>query len=78
VPLSLSLNVHLVFLPTLIESHFNTDKVINPSLTYTSTRPGKSHTELEEELHEHAHIDYERVAIVSLPSGLVASLLAMY
>ena len=31
----------------------------------TRIRPGKSHTELEEELHETAHIDYERVAIVS-------------
>jgi phosphoenolpyruvate carboxykinase (ATP) len=29
------------------------------------SRPGKGHTELEEELHEHAHIDYDRVAIVS-------------
>lgn len=31
-------------------------------------QPGKSHTELEEELHEHAHIDYERVAIIANPS----------
>lgn len=30
-------------------------------------RPGKGHTELEEELHETAHIDYERVAIVRKP-----------
>ena len=29
-----------------------------------SSRPGNRHTELEEELHEHAHIDYDRVAIV--------------
>jgi hypothetical protein len=28
-------------------------------------RPVKEHTELEEELHEKAHIDYDRVAIVS-------------
>jgi phosphoenolpyruvate carboxykinase (ATP) len=27
-------------------------------------QPGNRHTELEEELHEHAHIDYNRVAIV--------------
>ncbi|KAN0068380.1 Phosphoenolpyruvate carboxykinase domain containing protein [Elaphomyces granulatus] len=31
-------------------------------------QPGKGHTELEEELHETAHIDYERVAIVANPS----------
>ncbi|KAI2457989.1 Protein kinase C-like 1 [Ophidiomyces ophidiicola] len=31
-------------------------------------RPGQGHTELEEELHEHAHIDYERVAIIANPS----------
>ena len=30
-------------------------------------RPQKEHTELEEELHETAHIDYERVAIVRCP-----------
>lgn len=28
-------------------------------------RPQVEHTELEEELHETAHIDYDRVAIVS-------------
>jgi phosphoenolpyruvate carboxykinase (ATP) len=28
-------------------------------------RPQREHTEIEEELHEHAHIDYDRVAIVS-------------
>jgi hypothetical protein len=31
-------------------------------------QPGKSHTELEEELHETAHIDYDRVAIIANPS----------
>lgn len=30
--------------------------------------PSASHTELEEELHEHAHIDYDRVAIIANPS----------
>lgn len=34
------------------------------SISLTIDRPGKSHTELEEELHETAHIDYDRVAIV--------------
>ena len=28
-------------------------------------RPQREHTEIEEELHEVAHIDYDRVAIVS-------------
>lgn len=27
-------------------------------------RPTREHTEIEEELHETAHIDYDRVAIV--------------
>jgi len=29
-------------------------------------QPQREHTEIEEELHEKAHIDYDRVAIVSL------------
>jgi hypothetical protein len=29
-------------------------------------RPTREHTELEEELHEIAHIDYDRVAIVCM------------
>jgi hypothetical protein len=32
--------------------------------TDQSTRPKKEHTEIEEELHDKAHIDYDRVAIV--------------
>ena len=36
------------------------NKIPSPS----SYRPTQGHTELEEELHETAHIDYERVAIV--------------
>jgi phosphoenolpyruvate carboxykinase (ATP) len=38
-------------------------------MTYLpSLRPHVEHTELEEELHTRAHIDYDRVAIVSFPS----------
>jgi hypothetical protein len=37
-------------------------------LSLTRCRPVKEHTELEEELHEKAHIDYDRVAIVPNPS----------
>lgn len=33
-----------------------------------SSRPSREHTELEEELHSTAHIDYDRVAIVANPS----------
>lgn len=36
--------------------------------TNTSPRPSREHTELEEELHTTAHIDYDRVAIVANPS----------
>jgi hypothetical protein len=39
----------------------------------TISRPGKGHTELEEELHETAHIDYDRVAIVSHTPPSIAS-----
>lgn len=31
----------------------------------TDCRPQREHTEIEEELHEVAHIDYDRVSIVS-------------
>jgi len=31
-------------------------------------RPSREHTELEEELYHHAHIDYDRVAIIANPS----------
>jgi phosphoenolpyruvate carboxykinase (ATP) len=41
--------------------------LLSPVLTRHDSRPGKGHTELEEELLETAHIDYERVAIVSRP-----------
>lgn len=34
----------------------------------TCRRPAREHTELEEELHTHAHIDYDRVAIIANPS----------
>jgi hypothetical protein len=37
-------------------------------LTYFRLRPSREHTELEEELHSTAHIDYDRVAIVANPS----------
>jgi hypothetical protein len=33
-----------------------------------NNRPHREHTEIEEELHETAHIDYDRVAIVANPS----------
>lgn len=49
--------------------------VISNSVNKTSLHPGgvqphHEHTQLEEELHETAHIDYDRVAIVRRPSSL--------
>jgi phosphoenolpyruvate carboxykinase (ATP) len=41
-------------------------------LTRDPTSPHQEHTELEEELHETAHIDYNRVAII--PNASVAAL----
>ena len=35
-------------------------------------RPQREHTEIEEELHEIAHIDYDRVSIVSDPTSYQA------
>jgi phosphoenolpyruvate carboxykinase (ATP) len=44
-----------------------------------SHRPAKGRTELEEELHETAHIDYERVAIVRIaPNSLHASVPCLF
>ncbi|OKL56175.1 Phosphoenolpyruvate carboxykinase [Talaromyces atroroseus] len=53
--------------------HSTSLKMITQSVNRTAlhpggVQPGKSHTELEEELHETAHIDYDRVAIVANPS----------
>ncbi|KAL1985991.1 hypothetical protein VTN96DRAFT_7126 [Rasamsonia emersonii] len=53
--------------------HSSSLKMIAKSVNRTAlhpggVQPGKGHTELEEELHETAHIDYERVAIVANPS----------
>jgi phosphoenolpyruvate carboxykinase (ATP) len=47
--------------------------VISNTVNKTSLHPGgvephREHTELEEELHEKAHIDYDRVAIIPNPS----------
>ncbi|EER41403.1 phosphoenolpyruvate carboxykinase AcuF [Histoplasma capsulatum H143] len=38
------------------------------SLHPSGVQPGVGHTELEEELHETAHIDYERVSIIANPA----------
>lgn len=38
---------------------------LQPKVTYLIIyRPSREHTDIEEELHETAHIDYDRVAIV--------------
>jgi phosphoenolpyruvate carboxykinase (ATP) len=48
-------------------------KMINSNVNKTALHPGgvaphREHTDLEEELHETAHIDYDRVAIIANPS----------
>ncbi|OCT53528.1 hypothetical protein CLCR_10862 [Cladophialophora carrionii] len=48
-------------------------KMVSQSVNKTALHPGgvepsREHTELEEELHTSAHIDYDRVAIVANPS----------
>jgi len=48
-------------------------KMVSHSVNKTAlhpggVEPGREHTELEEELHTTAHIDYDRVAIVANPS----------
>ncbi|KAM5487328.1 Protein kinase C-like 1 [Microsporum canis] len=57
--------------------HSTSLKMVMPSVNRTSlhptgVQPSHPHTEIEEELHETAHIDYDRVAIIANPS--VASL----
>ncbi|TPX15466.1 uncharacterized protein E0L32_004446 [Thyridium curvatum] len=51
----------------------NFRKMISNTVNKTSLHPGgvqphREHTEIEEELHEKAHIDYDRVAIIPNPS----------
>ncbi|KAJ9210102.1 hypothetical protein DTO166G4_8292 [Paecilomyces variotii] len=53
--------------------HSSSLKMVASSVNRTAlhpggVQPGKGHTELEEELHETAHIDYDRVAIIANPS----------
>ncbi|KAK8922056.1 Phosphoenolpyruvate carboxykinase (ATP) [Metarhizium anisopliae] len=49
--------------PTVISSNVN-KTALHPG----GVQPHHNHTELEEELHETAHIDYDRVAIIPNPS----------
>ncbi|KAE9963552.1 hypothetical protein BLS_009186, partial [Venturia inaequalis] len=56
---------------SLTSSLFNmvaTNAVNKTSLHPTGIQPQREHTEIEEELHERAHIDYDRVAIIANPS----------
>ncbi|KAI7060885.1 Phosphoenolpyruvate carboxykinase, partial [Hortaea werneckii] len=48
-------------------------KMVGNSVNKTALHPGgvapqNEHTEIEEELHERAHIDYDRVSIIANPS----------
>ncbi|EAS35910.3 phosphoenolpyruvate carboxykinase [ATP] [Coccidioides immitis RS] len=56
-------NYHSTSLRNMVSTSVN-----RTALHPTGVQPGKGHTELEEELHETAHIDYERVAIIANPS----------
>ncbi|TVY87873.1 Phosphoenolpyruvate carboxykinase (ATP) [Lachnellula willkommii] len=56
-------NFHSTSLRTMV-----TNTVNKTALHPSGVQPSKEHTELEEELHEKAHIDYDRVAIVPNPS----------
>lgn len=47
------------------KSHRLDGKISQPNKAH---RPTREHTELEEELHTSAHIDYDRVAIIANPS----------
>jgi len=51
------------FKPTMV-----TNSVNKTALHPGGVEPSREHTELEEQLHETAHIDYDRVAIVANPS----------
>ncbi|KAG9620500.1 ATP-utilizing phosphoenolpyruvate carboxykinase, partial [Aureobasidium melanogenum] len=53
--------------------HSSSLKMVSNSVNKTALHPGgvepqREHTEIEEELHEKAHIDYDRVAIVANPA----------
>lgn len=50
--------------PTSMVSHSVNKTALHPG----GVEPSREHTELEETLHEHANIDYDRVAIVANPS----------
>lgn len=51
------------FNPTMVSSSVN-KTALHPG----GVQPSREHTELEEELHTVAHIDYDRVAIIANPS----------
>jgi phosphoenolpyruvate carboxykinase (ATP) len=47
------------------------DNVNKTALNPTGVQPHQEHTEIEEHLHEKAHIDYDRVSIIANPSVAV-------
>jgi hypothetical protein len=61
-------NYHSSSLSTLKLNMVTVNTVNKTALHPGGVLPVKEHTELEEELHEKAHIDYDRVAIVPNPS----------
>merc|ERR1712000_171865 len=59
-------NFHSTSLTTSVPTMVSA--VNKTSLHPAGLQPGREHTEIEEELHERAHIDYDRVSIVANPS----------
>ncbi|KAJ5506531.1 Phosphoenolpyruvate carboxykinase N-terminal [Penicillium expansum] len=56
-------NYHSTSLRTMVATSVN-----RTALHPGGVQPSKGHTELEEELHETAHIDYDRVSIIANPA----------
>ncbi|OCK73303.1 phosphoenolpyruvate carboxykinase [Lepidopterella palustris CBS 459.81] len=61
-------NFHSTSLKTVVPSIMVANSVNKTALHPGGVQPQREHTEIEEELHDKAHIDYDRVAIVANPS----------
>ncbi|KAK7183697.1 phosphoenolpyruvate carboxykinase [Paraphaeosphaeria sporulosa] len=61
-------NYHSSSISSKVASTMVSQSVNKTGLHPAGVQPSKDHTEIEEELHDRAHIDYDRVAIVANPS----------
>ncbi|SZF00092.1 unnamed protein product [Blumeria hordei] len=57
--------------PGMRRDVYDLNRILSPLQSDIKSSPIKEHTRLEEELHDNAHIDYDRVAIVPNPSVAV-------